>query len=929
MSLPEPAASRAVLIGVHDYTHLAALGPVRNNVPALKELLTDPGVLGLPEEHCLDRTQPTEARQLLDEIHTVAGEATDTLLVYYAGHGLINLREGRSLHLALPDSPREGQWYRSLSYAHIRDAVAASPALHKIVILDCCYSGRALNEWMSADDGPHAPGGGADGGVFEAASVAEQIEIERSFVLTATAEDELALCPAGERHSALTGALVAVLRDGVPGSQPTLAMDTVYEHVYAALREQDRPLPQQGLRNRGSKIVLARNRAYGGGQPPARLDTLIALPHELVGREREIAHLTRLAAEPAQGRTDAVCVVHGMGGMGKTALLREVASRVADRFTDARFEVDLQGWSPGQQPRTSHRVLGELLAECGTPPDQIPSEPAARAERWRSWLAGRRVLLLLDNAHDVQQVRPLLPGPQARCLTLISSRSRLPGLSRHELAVGELSEQAAVALLREVGDGCRAGATDDELAEIARLCGRLPLALRPVGGLLGDIPAGTLLAAMRGPYPLRHIPDAGEAVRLAFSASYERLPEDLRDLLRVCARHPGPDFGRDSVEAMATLPEGVASIGLGRLVQGSMLLAQGGRLAFHDLFLGHMRAAAAGAAAPAGPADPADPAAGARQRLYAYLLERVEAVDATLEAPVDGGGFADTGAALEWLAERVGELESAASAALEDGWEHALHFAHTVSWRLMLHDWTAQARAVLDATLVRARARGDRSAQAHTLASLGDVARVRCEYGTAEEQLGEALRLFREEDERLGTAGVLKSLGDVARGQGRDADAEEALAEALRLYAEEDDRLGRADVHKALGDLATARGDFGTAAEQLARALALYRETNNRMGQANTLGALASVAYQHDASSDAEAQLAEALRLHLEIGDRLGQMNVLERLALLAAHQGDTEGELRRLGEALEMAAKILAPDNPRAVRMRERLDELCGAGAP
>ncbi|MCT2594450.1 tetratricopeptide repeat protein [Streptomyces sp. N2-109] len=903
MTLPDPAASRALLIGVHEFARLGDLPAVRNNAPALERLLTTPAVSGLPPGHCHVVQQPTDPGALGDNLYEVAEAATDTLIVYYSGHGLVG--DDGTLHLALPDSWPGGRWHRSLRYDVVRDAVVTSPARRKVVIIDCCYSGRALNAWMSEG------------------TTAARVDIDSTFVLTATAEDVQALCPADEEYSALTGELIRVLEGGIPGGPAELTMEAVHDQLYTALRDKGRPLPQHGPRNRGAKIVLAANPAHRGPPPPAppaRRDTLIAVPDELVGREAEIDALTRQTTGEPTGAGDVparICLVHGMGGVGKTALLRETASRLAERYPDARFEVDLQGWTPGSTPRDPHQVLGELLQQCGY--EQLPAEPAARAEEWRGWLSGRSVLLILDNARDAAQVRPLLPGARAHCLTLIASRDRLTGLTRHATHLRELSEEAAVQLLWEAGDRGHDPAT---LRRIARLCGCLPLALRPVGALLRDTPAEVLLSAMSSPDPLRHIPDVGESVRLAFATSYEQLPEDLRSLLRHCAWHPGPDFGRGSLEAMTGLPEGVAGIGLGQLVRRSMLLAEDDRLAFHDLFLEQALTAAAG--------QQAQLRTAARYRLYEHLLTRL---DSALDL-LSGGGtaararpgearFATTEEAIRWLRPHTAELEAAAKAAGAERWGRAAQFAGQVNWWLLYEGQTSRAESVSEAARLSAVAQGSLRGEARALRSLGEVARRQSDTDLAQHRYAASLDLFRQLADPVGQGGCLWALSQVASVQGWYEEASEQLVEALALYRDIGDRTGQADSLRALGGLALADGALVQAACQLDEALDLYGRIGNSSGQADCLLLLGHLA---SAQEDVDAALRhgqKSLALYRQLANRLGQATALTGLGRLAQEAGDPDRARAFLTEAHTLAKDFFPPAHPTLTDLQTQLAAL------
>ncbi|MFE2634417.1 ABC transporter substrate-binding protein [Streptomyces scopuliridis] len=250
--LPDPAASQALLIGVHAYDSLEDLPAVEHNLAGLAKAFTDPGLWGLPALHCSTLSQPQSAQAVLDTLTDVAKRATDTLVVYYAGHGLTDPYSDE-LHLALPGSDQE-RLYTTLPYEWVRRAVLDPrvKARRKVVILDCCYSGRALL-----------------GGMSGTGQVADHALIEGTCLLAASAGTRRAVSPPGEEFTAFTGELITALDEGIADGPPLLDMDTLYRHLYTTLAAKARPLPQQRNRNTGGQIALARNRGHASVSRPA------------------------------------------------------------------------------------------------------------------------------------------------------------------------------------------------------------------------------------------------------------------------------------------------------------------------------------------------------------------------------------------------------------------------------------------------------------------------------------------------------------------------------------------------------------------------------------------------------------------------------------------------------------------------------------
>lgn len=243
--LPDPARSRAVLIGVSGYRRMPALPSVAANVHDLAAQLTDPAVWGLPPEHCTIVEDPADSSALLGAVHEAARAARDALLVYYAGHGLLD--DAGELYLALPDGSRDRLPF-AVRFAEVRREVVgtARRCRAKVVVLDCCFSGRALTGFMGL------PG-----------RLADQAAVDGAYLLTATAESVAALAPPGARHTAFTGALLETLREGVPGAPPILDMETLFGSVSRRLRARAHPAPQRRSRDDGHRIAIARNRAAG------------------------------------------------------------------------------------------------------------------------------------------------------------------------------------------------------------------------------------------------------------------------------------------------------------------------------------------------------------------------------------------------------------------------------------------------------------------------------------------------------------------------------------------------------------------------------------------------------------------------------------------------------------------------------------------
>ncbi|CAL9304586.1 hypothetical protein SUDANB135_03802 [Streptomyces sp. SudanB135_2055] len=241
MTLPRPEDSRAVLIGVSSYTQLPQLAAVRNSIETLRDILTCSASWNLSPEHCTVVHDPRTPEELVDPILHGAEEASDTLLVYYAGHGLKGPNRGE-LRLSRSTS-RAGAPHTSTDYNDIRETLLGSTASRRIVILDCCYAASALGTMTDP-----------------ASSIADDALIEGTYLIAAAGETEAAMAEDGSGFTVFTGELIRLLSEGIPDStHDLLDLDTVFSYLYSTLRAKSRPLPHKRVRNSLGKLALARN----------------------------------------------------------------------------------------------------------------------------------------------------------------------------------------------------------------------------------------------------------------------------------------------------------------------------------------------------------------------------------------------------------------------------------------------------------------------------------------------------------------------------------------------------------------------------------------------------------------------------------------------------------------------------------------------
>ncbi|MBC2900843.1 caspase, EACC1-associated type [Streptomyces cupreus] len=862
----EQSGSRAVLFGVHAYQHLPALDGVRHNVPALRDLLTAREAGGFAGEHCVAVPANSTPTALLDAVQDAADHARGLLLVYYAGHGHFG-RDGRALLLATQAS-RPDRPHHSVPYDEIRAIVAASTARHRVVIVDCCFSGAALH--MSGQE--HSP-------------AAPDFEIEGACVLTSSAETERSLClPDG---SVFTRELVLLLRDGLTGALSDgrrgehlslLTMADVYEALCERLKGRTVdghrvPTPRMSTRDGGHRIPLAANRARDPRaasprpSPPVAPVTAYAATRYFTGREDELAALAQEA-----GQSGAVCVVHGRGGQGKTELLRAAAARLASVYPAGCLEIDLRGWTPAEKPRDPHMVIAEQLHHMGYGPERVPTDLTARTETWRLFLKQHPVLLLLDNARDAAQLAPLLPPAGSPSAAMVSSRSELLDLNAHwRCALPPLPTEQCVTVWHKMG----VPQDTEDLDRIAARINGSALALGPIGTRLlrGASPAA-ILAALAGPDRYTAFPSLDAAERAAFDSAYSALDTDLRNLIHQCAWHPGPDFAPDSLAAMAGRPEHEVEVRLTEIEQ--LLIRKNTRYSLHDSSLTYARRTAALHSSPEGEEA-------SRQRLYQHLHSELQRARKALDSSVSHDER-DARSARAWLDAHTPELQTAARVAGAGSRPRTAGFLQAVARSLLLDNRYIEAQELIQTVLNNTPAESLDHADATE--RLGEIHRMQGRFEDATAAYRNALNIYRTIGSQLGQANATKGLGDIHQAQGRYEQSARAYQDSLRLFQSMGDRVGQANAIKGAGDIHRIQGRYEEAATAYQDALALYRSVGNSLGQANTIKSLGDIHRMRGRHEGATTNYQNALTIFRTIGDRLGQANATKGLGDIHQVQG-------------------------------------------
>ena len=663
-----------------------------------------------------------------------------------------------------------------------------------------------------------------------------------------------------------------------------------------------------------------------GGAPTAAIassptDAEQAVPRQLpatvrhfTGRRTELDELTRLLAETdVLGGTVVISAIDGMAGIGKTALAVHAAHRVADRFPDGQLFIDLHGYTAGYPPRSADDALDRFLRALGVPPQRIPQDVDERAALYRQRLAGTRTLILLDNAADEAQVRPLLPGGSG-CLVLITSRRRLKGLDdAYPIPLDVLARAEANALLRSVAGLERIPADDALLAETSELCGRLPLALRIAAALLRHRPGWSLehLAGLLRDRQqrIRALSDGDRDLGVVLDLSYRSLGEQHQRLFRCLGLIPGPDADAYAAAALTDTDPGTATRLLEDLVDQNVLVpAAPGRYQLHDLLRVHASALA--------DRDPPKERQAAFDRLldyYQHTAGQASTLIARSPRPVPAGpapayapDLPDPDAARAWLhAERPNLLAAAHDAVARD--ERCRVIALTAGLATLLRidgDWTLAIDLNL-AAAAASRELQDQPNQAHALSELGEARHLTGDYAGAARDHREALELFQELGDRNGQANALTGLGRERLATGDPAGAGRDLREALALYRELDEINGQAQALMLLGTMRRLASDPAGAIRDMQEALDLYRRLGERGGQATTLHRLGDVRRVTGDHARAIRDQQEALQLFRDLGERNGQAHALTWLGDVRRLTGDTDGATRDLQEGLALFREL------------------------
>ncbi|QFY07440.1 tetratricopeptide repeat protein [Nonomuraea phyllanthi] len=682
-----------------------------------------------------------------------------------------------------------------------------------------------------------------------------------------------------------------------------------------------------------------------------------------VGRARELAVLDEIG----QAATVVITAIDGMAGVGKTALAVHAAHQLAPRFPDGHLFVDLHGYTRGKSAADPADTLTRMLTLLGVPGEAIPPHLDDRAAMYRSVLAGRQMLIVLDNAADEAQVGPLMPGAGG-CLVLITSRRRLIGLDgARTISVDVLPPADAVSLFAgTAGEQRLAGASEQALAEVVHRCGLLPLAIRLAAARLKAHPAWTVTHLLRRldehRHPLAELRAGQRSVTAALDLSYRELPAADQRAYRLLGLHPGADIALDAVAALLDTTAAHASTLLDHLLESHLLHEPTpGRYRFHDLIRAH-------SAHLATVEESASEQQAAVTRLLVHYGQAASIAvghlypyeaDTRPHPPAGAAGAADipdAEAAISWLDAELANLLDLARHAAEHGFpDHVQYLSATLHRCLRtrghyteaedLHtralatarttaNVTGEMEALLalgeirhrqnnrydlamhDTTQALAIARGieHRSGELRALNTLGMLDAVRGRYAESAEHFTRALDISRAIGHRTGELDALIGSGHIHRVMGQHEQALDNLRQALGIARTIGHRTGEVRTLLGLGHVHLTRGEDEAATDCFTRALELARDTEHRLGELDSLTALGDLHRAGGRHQQARDCYQHAFALAREIGNRNWQFEAVHSLGRLQHDCGRPDQALVSHGQALALASDLDQPgDQARA----------------
>jgi len=762
-------------------------------------------------------------------------------------------------------------------------------------------------------------------------------ELSRIYQQVLTSDPALNLAADAPADSAPAG-------PGQPGG-PARTRPKISTPAGARTRGSDGSVLPSGTAGPASPALLLTGAAVGTAPSWAARSPGVPVPAQLPldapgfsGRHDELRVLHAMlpsARGAGAGESVPVAVISGTAGVGKTALAVRFGRQVAKRFPDGQLYVDLRGLDPGKS-LDSGTALRYFLDAFGVPPHRIVGPVEERAALFRSLVDGKRVLIVLNNASNAAQVRPLLPG-SPDCLVVVTSRHEMPGLVAAEGAVlislDVLGDDEAHEMLARRLGAERVAGEPQAAAEIVAACARLPLALSIAVGRAAARPKRPLaeLAAelrdVRGRLDALEAGDADTDVRAVLSWSYNQLSPAAARMFRLLGLHPGPDISLPAAASLAGIPRAEAGPVLRELTRTHMAAEHlPGRFTFHNL----LRAYAADQAERNDSAAERD--AASRRMLDHYLHTAMAASQRfspfrsplRLPAPEPGvlpGEMADKDQAMAWFEAEVPVLLALIGFAEAHGFDAC---AWQLPWALgpFFHrrSWLQSYAAIQQTALAAATRLDDPLALAHAHHLLGHAQLQLNDYDEAEPNFRRALDLFRELGDRANEAVVLNGLAGMLEKQERYDEALAVALDALRMLKAAGHWWTQATLENGVGWLYAHLGQYSEALTHCQRALSLHRESGHRGGAADTLDSLAFIYLHQGDLTQAQDHYEQAIEAYREIGAPFGEGNSLAGMGDVLLRRGDIDAARSRY---LQAAAILDALPHPLADVVRGKLHDL------
>ncbi|PWG15009.1 transcriptional regulator [Streptomyces sp. V2] len=643
---------------------------------------------------------------------------------------------------------------------------------------------------------------------------------------------------------------------------------------------------------------------------PVRPEPAVTAPHtlpshaELVGRERELAAIVRYAAATAPRHVIALQTVSGMAGVGKSVLAMHAAEHLTARYPDGLVHLDLRTHAPGQHPLSETSALTTLIRAFGVPASSLPGDLDGLATLWRGLLSDRRAIVILDDVRDTPQLRSLLPGPSPS-LVLVTSRRRLTGLpGLHSIELDVLPPTDAIALFRSVAGQERTG-QDNEVADIVRLTGFLPLGVELLAGRLASRPTWTTAHLLRrltqGQGRLREIRDGTRGdIAAAFEVSFRALASEERKVFRFLGLRFGPTIDAYAVAALTDLPVDSAENILESLLEAHLIQEPSPeRYALHDLLGEYARALAMSEESNTAREE-------ALSRLAEFCLQAADSADriayprrlrtdrahpADLRTPP----WSDSGTARDWLAaERIGLMAAERHCRGTGHTRTAALLASALAAFLDDDGHSAEAWRMHSAAAEHWRTEHDPYRETHALIDLGNALTCCGRYDEARDAYTRALAGAEETADPEAGAETLHQLGILYWYLGELPQALAYQSRTLALHTPTGDDWQLARCRSNLGITHLYLGNFDESEENLDAALAGFRSSGDMRRYARTLVNLSELYVRTGRTSTARQSLHESLAI-------IGEMKIPTEIAATQVNLANTMNSPRDLAEMLDL----------------------------